>query len=348
MESRSGIPVSLTADGGVTPVRPDTDIVKGFVHAFLPVFDDMLSLAHKDEGWLKVPAVMVRGLKNLNISNWPEFFVEEKKFRALQMYFLFQMSVEIQNEAADVLYQAAHPASADAAGTDVSNSTDEVAQFRAFIEELNASSVDEKTTFLNTLFSTARDIAQASDIDLPTTDEIESARRLWEGLAEVDKAKEVRKYQIAGLAFITAFYNYLALVTHGQPMTALVRRAIAGDDSAFFMAVQIDKTCLTHLAPFRERYWRAVLEGQSGFLEALSYRLRNATLRGRNRYQTLWLLFAILDDLSMLDRSTTNEAILDLYKSIPDDHVCRPIDDVDYVRKQRAAYLRLKRQTKEF
>ena len=129
-------------------------------------------------------------------------------------------------------------------------------------------------------------------------------------------------------------------------MTELVRRAIAGDDSAFFMAVQIDKTCLTHLPLFRERYWRAVLEGQTGFLEALSYRLRNPTLRGRNRYQTLWLLFAILDDLSLLDRSMTNEGILDLYKSIPDDHVCRPIDDVDYVRKQRAAYLRLKRQTK--
>ena len=122
MENQSGIPVALTRNA-VAHVRPDTDIVKGFVHAFLPVFDDMLSLVQKDDGWLKVPAVIVRGLKNLNISNWPEFFVEERKFRALQMYFLFQVSIEIQGEEVDVLHRAAQPVSADATGNEISDST---------------------------------------------------------------------------------------------------------------------------------------------------------------------------------------------------------------------------------
>lgn len=341
-----------SAPHGAIPVAPETqkaaprldmEVAKGFIKAVLPAFDYIIGEIEKDEGWVRIPREVVDIARKLNISNWPEVLLDEARFRSMQLRLFSLAPTEM---LAELFLDGSEP-NATIGGIDFNafSTLDGDARTRAVVTELDRVASEQQSTFLNVFYGHLTEAVNTPLEELPA-EEIETEKRRVEALDQKAKAIEIQKLQIAGIAFVTSLFNYLALATHGQKLTTLVQRAIGGDDAAFLMAVQVDKTLLTHLPQFRERYWRAVLEGDANFLEYLSYRIRNPTLRGRNRYHTLWLVFVILDDLSLLDRELTNEAILDLYKAIPEDHVCKPIDDVDYVRKQRAAYLRLKRQTK--
>lgn len=327
--------------------RPDIEVAKVFVKAVLPSFDYIISQVQKNGSWVGMPREITELAAKLNISNWTEVFLDEKRYISMQ-YRLFAL---LPGEALRELFSDGVTPLSTGAGLDFDalpeSGGDERA--RALMEAINSVPSEQQSGLLNHFFKHLTTFAKELDNELDNLPPSQHEVGL-ELLGEIAPEKQqvvLRAIRIFCIACVTMLLNYLSLATHGQKLTVLVQRAINGDDEAFWMAVQVDKTLLTHLPQFRDRYWRAVVEGDANFLEYLSYRLRNPTIRGRrNHYHTLWLVFVILDDLNVLDKGLTNEAILDIYKAIPEDHVCKPIDDVEYVRKQRAAYMRLKRQTK--
>lgn len=102
------------------------------------------------------------------------------------------------------------------------------------------------------------------------------------------KAEALKQAQISLSAFIPTFFNMMFMMVHGRKLTDLVSAAEAGDDHAYFLAIQIDKRILS-LQYFRERRTRAELEQDLTFLKSLNYRLTNPLLRGKIRHRTLWL-----------------------------------------------------------
>ena len=96
----------------------------------------------------------------------------------------------------------------------------------------------------------------------------------------------------------------------GRKLTDLVQAAEAGNDRAFCLAIQIDKRILS-LPYFQERKNKAEIGQDFEFLKQLHYRMMNPLLRGKIRYKTLWLTFAILDMSQYLDGSLKYRELLD-------------------------------------
>lgn len=123
---------------------------------------------------------------------------------------------------------------------------------------------------------------------------------------ELERASEEERkiyWQNVGffwMGFILTFFDLLALMIHGKCMRQLVMEARNGDDRAFALAVQIDRTVLS-LKYFQNRINRAQLSRDYEFLDSVAYRIRNPAVRGKIRRRTLWLFFAVLDSEGLLN-----------------------------------------------
>jgi hypothetical protein len=293
----------------------DRKLAVEFIQVALPQFDEMLKDIEHHNGWVGVAEPLFKVMKNLTISNWPEaYLLESAKWRDMHACATLNLMM----------------------------SKEEVTEFSSLF---NASNDDEKNSIEEALIQDMTKAVQ-KDCDSLSEEQIAEEKEKFSNLSDVEKGEKIRQTQHCAISVITSFLNYLSLMVHGYRLTDLVQKAQTGSDDAFFMAIQIDRTLLVKLPYFAERFWRASVCGDSNFFEFLAYRLKNPTIRGQIRYHTLWLLFAMLDDMEILDRELANEDILTIYKSISESHVCRPIDDSSYVRKQRAKYVSLKRQTK--
>lgn len=295
------------------PVTIDRKYVEEFIKATLPFFDEILRGIEKHDGWIRIAEPIFEMLGKMNVANWPEaYLLDATKWRN------FHLNAMIPPEEQQEVFGPYKAA-------------DELGR-KAFEEAL----LEDMTE------------AVKADLNWVTEEWLEEGKEEFEQLDERARAVTVARVQRFIASVITSFLNYLSLMVHGYRLGTLVKKAMEGSDQAYYMAIQIDRTLVTRLPYFAERYWRAAVMGDANFMEFLSYRLKNPPVRGKNQYRTLWLLFAMLDEFELLNRKMTNGQILDIYRSIPQDHVLKPIDDEDYVRKQRARYLRLKRQPKLF
>jgi len=141
-----------------------------------------------------------------------------------------------------------------------------------------------------------------------------------------------------------SFFNTLSLMVHGAKLTALVPRAMAGDDACLLKAVQIDRYLLTHHPYFRERKLKAqdqqnVNKAERDFLGKLLYRERNTILRGKVRYPALYMLFGILEACRWLN-DLKHEEILDLCDKTGLDRYQNRIGDVVCITKRLREYRR--------
>ncbi len=144
-----------------------------------------------------------------------------------------------------------------------------------------------------------------------TADEKRQAEREFDALPEAEKQKLIRVAQFLWSGFLTAFHNIVAVMVHGETLTSLVPKAIAGDDEAFCKAIQIDRRIYSHHPYFLQRIENAQSYGEAEFLSRAMYRLQNPTARSKIRYPGLWTVLASLDTLGWLDDLTGAE-ILDI------------------------------------
>ncbi len=123
-------------------------------------------------------------------------------------------------------------------------------------------------------------------------------------------------------------------MTHGHTMTDLVRMAKEGDDKAFWMAVQIDRTVLFDIPYFSKRLIQVQLGDERDFLKKLSNAMKGRILGHGFPHRKLWLVFAILEDQGSL-----NMPLDELLNVCIDLGVHGGITDTNTFGKRRIAYI---------
>lgn len=213
--------------------------------------------------------------------------------------------------------------------------------FKDFVQEIEALSPEEQQKFIEELASIELldEIAEEmATWKIPQNSEEWKAERDKLTALPEDERKEIEKRStFFWCFFFSSFFNTLSLMVHGTKMTALVPRAIAGDDDAFLKAVQIDRMLLLHHPYFRDRKARAQNDGDVEFLAKLSYRESSPAVRSKIRYPALYMLFGILESARWLD-DLTHEEILDICDDAGLDRYQNRIEDTNCITKRLIEY----------
>lgn len=286
--------------------KPSPHLASRYIARLLPDYVELLKKIEKQRGHAQVDPHISQLLTNLSITDYAKFYQEGDRLT----WFIFVGLVGPQAA-------------------------------REFITEVEQAQPHEITQLLDEWLSEV----DAFDADVPqlfsvTPEQQEAALRQFEALPEDEKKAVTLQAQAFLLTFMVYFFEILSIVVHGQRMTHLVAQALAGDDIAFVKAAQLDRTVLTAIPYFRERRARAMMTGESEFLNKLNYRLGNPPLRSKIRHRELWLVLAMLDWLNLLDGSLKDREILDICDAAGLDRRDNRIEDVNYVTKRRLEFKR--------
>lgn len=159
----------------------------------------------------------------------------------------------------------------------------------------------------------------------------------FERLDETDTVDSVKRAQWLWGALLGGFFQMLSVMVHGQKLTSLVRRAIAGDQDAFCKALQVDKSLTVAHPKFLLLRQQAQDRGDWAFLKRIGEAEVKPVLRSRIRYPGLYVVFAMLDSMGCLDRFTHSE-ILDICDAAGLDRYQNRIEDVNYLTKRLLEY----------
>lgn len=241
------------------------DIVIQILKSCIPDAKWLLMQIESQQGWLKLPSSIANIVTNLKIQNYPLLYLNETSIYVMLLHgFLSKEEIKELNE------------------------------------EIENASPEERGQFILEFVS---DFDQALDtIHFPNAEkDREKALLEFETLRQEDREKYIRAAQHLHCTFFAAFHQTLSVMVHGEKLTSLVSQAVAGNDDAFVKAIQIDKRILTTIPYFIDRVSRAQNEGESGFFDFLSYRLRTPPYKGKIRHKALWLAFSLLDQVRLLD-----------------------------------------------
>lgn len=211
--------------------------------------------------------------------------------------------------------------------------------FNKFKVEIESYSPEEQQVFLDELTDDDEDwdeIVEQFQIPESPHEWMEARQRL--ALLPTEERQELEKRNgFFWSYFFGSFFNTLALMVHGEKLTALVPQAINGDEDAFMRAVQTDRMLLLHHPYFRDRKLRAQNEGDKRFLMRLASRESIPILNGQVQFPGLYMLFGILESLQWLNDMSAPE-ILDMCINAGLDPYQNRIDDADYVSKRLREY----------
>lgn len=260
------------------PYKPSLPFIVSQLKGLIPQYEEMLAFIEDTGGLVRLPDEFNEIIERLMVGNYPELYRDEQTLT--KMIALSVMPAE---------------------------------QINAQGEQLNSLPEDQRPFFVEGMI---QDMTEAfNDIveSIPVTDEEkQAAQKLYDEMSPEEQAAAVMQTQISLSGFISSFFNIMSVMVHGRKLTDLVKAAEEGDDTAFCLAVQIDKRILTALPYFRERHAKALISGHTDFLDRLHYRQTSPLLRGKIRYRTLWLAFAYLDMSGHLDGSLKHREILDI------------------------------------
>lgn len=176
--------------------------------------------------------------------------------------------------------------------------------------------------------------------DLPPKPEIQTeVNDFLDKLTQTERDAVLQRGILLWAGLFGSFFNLISLMVHGEKLTTLVPKAIAGDDNAYLKAAHLDPFLLTHHPYFRERKRIAQTSGEIEFLYKLVRREAGPPLRGRIRYPGLYVLFSCLETLHWLDDFRHAE-LLDLCDQAGLDRYQNRIEDVNYLTKRLLEYRR--------
>lgn len=280
------------------------EFISSFLKDAIPEYEDMLVSIEKNGGWIISPPKVTELLGRLKALDYPLLYRGENTIsKALMLAFM------------------------------------PVNEINALSAELENLSDEERTVFIEGFVTAVAEEADTAFENFPDTPEKQNAAQ--KAFAELSHEGQVKAFKQAQLFFASSlafFYNNVSMMVHGQKLTDLVSAAEAGDEEAFCLAVQIDKRILSTLPYFKERHEKAILEGETNFLDKLHYRLTSPLLRGKIRYKTLWLTFAVLDESGLLDGSLRHREILDICDEAGVGGYENRIEDVGYLSKRLREY----------
>ena len=254
-----------------------TDVLKEVI----PEYEEMLVFIEKRGGNFQFPPNINDVITRLKIDNYPELYRDESKL--IKLLLLSSMPAD---------------------------------QIKSSEEVITGLTGNEQVTALEDFTTQMTQNTNEFFDHIPETEEEKLiAQAFFDQMTQDEQSEAIKQTQISLSAFFATFFNIISMMVHGRKLTDLVPAGEAGDDHAYFLAVQIDKRILS-LPYFRERRIKAELKQDLVFLKSLNYRLTNPLLRGKIRYRTLWLTFAFLDMLDYLDGSLTYSELLDLLDKI--------------------------------
>ncbi len=286
------------------PVLP-LDSVIASLRSSIEDVEWMLKEIESQEGWFRFPPFIARSIESLKIQSYPLLYTNERAFVPMLLRGFL-------NE-------------------------DEIREFCAELEE---ASLEERGGLLRDVLSSASGFID--NVSIPKTPaEQEAATKAFLALSSDDQKTAVRVNQHFFCFFLSAFFQSLSMMVHGEKLTSLVSQAMAGCDKAFVKAIQIDRRILTEIPYFRKRFARSQGDVDLNFSDQIAYRLKNAPYRGRIRYKSLWYAFAILDQSGWLNRlayrevrEICDEVALDGFESQTDKHLGRRIREYREFQKR--------------
>lgn len=203
-------------------------------------------------------------------------------------------------------------------------------------KRFEAQSPEERGRLLREMANNADAVVNL--VVLPETpEEKQRTKEAFDALSPEEQAESTKSTQYLLMGVLSAFFQNLSMMVHGEKLTSLVAQAKAGNDDALCKAIQIDKRILTTIPYFKQRFERATLEQDQVFLDALSYRLTCPPFRGKIRHKSLWMAFAFFDQLGLLDTLKHSE-ILDLCDEAGVGGYANRIEDVKNLSKRLAEY----------
>jgi hypothetical protein len=292
------------------PPKPSKDVAFRYLQRLLPEYGELLGLFEKDGGWVRFQDRFYQALETLKIADYAKLYTDESIILKLLAIAIFDLD-----------------------------------ELKRIDDEMRQVSDQERTAFLDRFFVEieAEDFDKPWEFEIPETpEELERARQQFETLEEPERAEQTKQAQCLFAFVMLHFHNLLAVMVHGRKLTQLVAEAIAGDDDAFVLAVQIDRTALRSIPYFQMREAKAYQEGDEAFIEKLTRRLNAPPIRGRIRFRMLYLLFAMLDSLGLLEDLKHRE-ILDICDAAGLDRWQNRIEDVNCLSKRLAEYRRFQR-----
>lgn len=271
------------------------------IQAMAPDWLWLLKYIESEDGYVRFPPVVAQWIKNLNIGNYPGLYEDEHAISVILLKTL------LSNE-----------------------------QIEEINAELEACSPDERGQLLHAYISDLGDGIDA--IELPKTPAAQKlAKTQFLAMSDEERQHAVKFTQRFLMAMLVCFYQSLSIMVHGEKLTSLVAQAKAGNDKAFAKAVQIDKRILHELPYFRDRFAAANSEGQREFIELVMAHMSRPPYKGKIRHKALYLAFALLDQLGVLE-SMKHSELLDLCTQAGLDAHANRIDDVKNISKRLAEY----------
>jgi len=215
--------------------------------------------------------------------------------------------------------------------------------FKRISEELNTVSADEQQNFLDELTA---DVIQGdgwlNEMFPESLEKQEKQRLAFEALPENERAEIVQRSQHLFAFVMASFYDCISVMVHGEKLTSLVPKAIAGDRVAFLKAIHIDKSILHAHPEFKTQYEKALSTLDRDFLRNIGYRIEAPPTRGKIRFPGVYMIFALLESLRWLNE-LRHEEILDLCVDAGLDRWQNRIEDVTYLTKRLGEYRRMQK-----
>lgn len=136
--------------------------------------------------------------------------------------------------------------------------------------------------------------------------------------------------------FIPLFFNLVSVMTHGEMLTSLVPKALAGDEEAYCKAVCIDKFLLDLHQEFAAIHINSMDED---FLQKVSRSKSKPPTTGRVKHAGVFLVFALLEMFDFLG-SMKHSEILDLCDEVGLNRYQNRIEDENALTKCLLRYRR--------
>jgi len=263
--------------------------------------------AQRPEGWRKVAEAFGLIRKRLNIDGYVALYDDERRLHAC--FALFWLGAEGVKELAD---------------------------------ELNGASPEELKKYVEDLSVEVLKGDWTEEIFPESPQRKAELQALFEALPSEEKAEAIKRGQYLYSFVIAFFYESISVMAHGEKLTSLVPKAMAGDRDAFLKAIHIDKALLYSHPWFKDRHEEAQGQRDEDFLRDIGYRLRVAPTRGRIRHAGLYAVFSMLEALGWLN-DLRHEEILDLCDEARLDRWQNRIEDVNYLTKRLGGYRRMQK-----
>jgi membrane-associated protease RseP (regulator of RpoE activity) len=207
---------------------------------------------------------------------------------------------------------------------------------RDFDEAMRTATPEERGAALQEVGQDLEAFGDAIDFDTEDAERTQ-AKEAFQSLPADQQTKAVEFAQHVFAGILVLFYQQLSIMVHGEKLTALVAQSKAGNDEAFLKAIQIDKRILTKVPYFEARFMRAQLQDERQFRTAVARKLEASPYVGKISHKKLWLAFAFLEGVGLLE-SFDGNGLLDMLQEVGviDDE--KPIDDVKNLLKLKARY----------